>query len=92
MMDGTIVNVDVTAPGAIIALALMFLKVKDAIAGVMYEIFALMHCFSSHTYRSSDIFLCWQFFHCQHCTLNRLNQKPLCLGLLLRIHILIYNM
>jgi hypothetical protein len=27
MMDGTAVNVDVTAPGAIIALALMFLKV-----------------------------------------------------------------
>lgn len=27
MMDGTTVNVDVTAPGAIIALALMFLKV-----------------------------------------------------------------
>lgn len=27
MMDGTPVNVDVTAPGAIIALALMFLKV-----------------------------------------------------------------
>ena len=27
-MDGNAVNVDVTAPGAIIALALMFLKVK----------------------------------------------------------------
>ena len=27
MMDGAAVNVDVTAPGAIIALALMFLKV-----------------------------------------------------------------
>lgn len=27
-MDGTVVNVDVTAPGATIALALMFLKVS----------------------------------------------------------------
>lgn len=27
MMDGTTVNVDVTAPGAMIALGLMFLKV-----------------------------------------------------------------
>lgn len=27
MMDGSPINVDVTAPGAIIALALMFLKV-----------------------------------------------------------------
>jgi len=27
MMDGTTVNVDVTAPGAIIAIALMFMKV-----------------------------------------------------------------
>lgn len=29
MMDGTTVNVDVAAPGAIIALALMFLKVGN---------------------------------------------------------------
>lgn len=27
MMDGTTVNIDVTAPGAIIAIALMFMKV-----------------------------------------------------------------
>jgi len=27
MMDGTTINIDVTAPGATIALALMFLKV-----------------------------------------------------------------
>ena len=30
MMDGTSVNVDVTAPGATIALALMFLKVTSS--------------------------------------------------------------
>ena len=35
MMDGTQVNVDITAPGAIIALALMFLKVLSTMKHVI---------------------------------------------------------
>jgi hypothetical protein len=43
MMDGAQINVDVTAPGAIIALALIFLKV--CFLGYMVSLYAFRNYF-----------------------------------------------
>jgi len=42
MMDGTQINVDVTAPGATIALALIFLKVIILLSEILYLVFSLV--------------------------------------------------
>lgn len=64
MMDGTPINVDVTAPGAIIALALIFLKVIFSIRILFVNI---IQCFHINvpvvfTLNSNDLTSCGTYF------------------------------